>query len=178
MAQLKIEDRQVVLFGPYLLASSKTFTVGEFVAFSTSTAGVLDNATATVSGTSWVAGKLEAIVDKDGNPMVDANGKNITSIATGSSNTTYYGLIIPAFPEYTFEVPANAALGTTTGSNKAGVFFNLASSTQIDESSVVLPAGTGAPKQLISLGPARDNSTGALSTTNLLVKFVKSVWQS
>lgn len=176
MAKIKTENQSVVLLGPYLLDSSKTFTVGEFVAFSTSTAGVLDNANSAVAGTDHVCGLLEAIVDKHGNPMVDSNGQTLTSVTTGSGNTIYYGLIIPVLPDYTFEVPANAALGTTTGSDKPGVYFNLASSTQIAENSVVLPAGTGAPKQVISVGIAQNPTTGAVSADTLLVKFVKSVW--
>lgn len=176
MATLKTQQQNVVLMGPYLLASSKTFTVDEFVAFSTSTAGVLDNATATIAGTAHVCGLLKAIVDADGNPMVGSDGGPLSSVTTGSSNATYYGRIIPVYPEYTFEIQANGALGTTTGSNKPGVYFNLVSSTQVDETSVVLPGGTGAPKQVISLGPAIDPTTGAKSTNKIVAKFVKCVW--
>lgn len=162
--------------GPYLLDSSKTFTVGQFVAFSSSTAGVLDNANVAVGGTRYVCGLLEAIVDKDGNPLVDSNGNSLTSVATPSSNSTYYGVIIPNFEEYTFEIEANAALGTTTGSNKPGVYFDLASATQVDEASVVLPGGTGAPKQVISFGPAIEKD-GSVSTNKIIAKFVKSIWK-
>lgn len=177
MASIKQQQQEVVLMGPYLLKSSATFSVGEFVAFSTSTAGVLDNANAAVAGTIYVCGLLEKITDKDGNPLLDSSGSPLTSVNTPVSNSTYYGVIIPTYNYYTFEVPADATLGTTTGSDKPGVYFDLASSTRVAENSVVLPAGTGAPKQLLSLGPAVDKTTGGTSSNTLLVKFVKSIWQ-
>lgn len=177
MAKIKEQHQEVVLLGPYLLESSKTFNVGDFVAFSDANAGRLDNTSSKVAGTVYVAGLLQAIVDKDGNPFLGTDGGSLRTVTTSSSNTTYYGMIIPTFNEYTFEVDSNATLGTTPNSDKAGVYFDLVSATQVAESSVVLPGGTGAPKQVLSLGPAINPTTGTQATNKVLVKFVKSIWR-
>jgi hypothetical protein len=176
MIRLKSEDQQVVELQQFLLDSSITVYVGDAVAFSTSTAGVVTNAPSAVAGTGYVVGVVAAIVDKDGNPFVSSSGAELTSVVTPASNTTYYVKVIPAYPEFTFVFDVNATLGTTTNSDKVGVEFNLADARTIAENSVILMGGTGYPKQVLSLGPAIDENTGAVSTNKIVGKFVRSVW--
>lgn len=176
MIKFKKEDQPVVEIGPFLLDSSITVNVEDLVAFSGSTGGVVTNATASIAGTSYIVGVVEDIVDKDGNPFLASDGSPLKSVTTPASNTTYYVKLIPAYPEFEFVMDVNATLGTTANSDKVGVFFDFATASTVNESSVILTGGTGYPKQVLSLGPAIDEATGNVSTNKIVGRIIKSVW--
>ena len=177
MISVKQQGYREFQLGPYLLGSSLTVNVGDAVAFSdsASTAGTLTNATAKVAGTAYVVGVVTKIVDKDGNPLLASDGTELKSVTTSASNTTYYAMIVPAMKGFLMEFDVNATLGTTTGSNKPGGYFDLADAGKIAEDSYVASGATGSPKQVYSLGPSVDPTTGAVSTNKIIGFFTKSV---
>ena len=177
MISVKQQGYREFQLGPYLLGSSLTVNVGDAVAFSdaAATAGTLTNDTAKVAGTAYVVGVVTQIVDKDGNPFLASDGTELKSVTTGASNTTYYAMIVPSMKGFLMEFDVNATLGTTTGSNKPGGYFNLADARTIAENSYVAAGAAGSPKQVFSLGPVIDPVTGAVSTNKILGFFTQSV---
>jgi len=177
MIAVKQQGYREFQLGPYLLDSSITVYVNDAVAFSdsTTTAGTLTNDTTKVAGTSYVVGTVTQIVNKDGNPFLASDGTELKSVTTPSSNTTYYAMIVPAMKGLLMEFDVDATLGTTTGSDKPGGYFDLVDARTISESSYVAAGATDSPKQVFSLGPSIDPTTGAASTNKIIGFFTKSV---
>jgi len=177
MIKVKQQGYREFQLGPYLLGSSLTVSVGDAVAFSdsASTAGTLTNETTKVAGTGYVVGVVTQIVDKAGNPLLAPNGAELKSVTTPSGNTTYYAMIVPAMKGFLMEFDVNGTLGTTVGSNQPGGYFDLADAGTVSETSYVPSGALGSPKQVYSLGPAVNPSTGAASTNKIIGFFTKSV---
>jgi hypothetical protein len=122
-----------------LLADSTEFTVGECVKYDAATG------TAILWGAGGAgAGIIVSFVKADGSPVTD-NGSGsdfVDTYTTPSSNTVLAVVDVSKTSQYS--VPADANLGTTSGSDKDGVNLDLvAASDQLDESSVQ-NAGTAA----------------------------------
>jgi hypothetical protein len=147
-----------------LLADSTEFTVGDAIRYDGVTGtGVLAGATAAI----W--GMIVEFVKADGSPVTDngASGAYTHTYTTPASNTVY--AVVDVSKESIYSVTADATLATTSGSNKAGVNFDIvAASDEVDESSVQ-SAGTTA--QICSLGPDPDPKA---PTDSLLVKIQES----
>jgi len=131
-----------------LLADSTTFTIGD---------AVKENA---LTGTAvlWGAGGaglgiIHAFVKADGSPVTDngAGGSFTNTYTTPASNTVY--ALVDVSKTAIFSVVTDATVGTTTGSNKAGVNFDcIADSDKIDEDTVQA-AGTTASFVSYGLDP-------------------------
>jgi hypothetical protein len=164
---LKSDHYSVVSTKQVLLAPSTTFSVGQAVAWS-GLNGYVTNAVATLNN-GVVYGVIVGIVDSQGNPILDSNGKEVTSVTTPASNSTYYAKVILVTPELVWEMDVNATLGTTTGSDKSGVRFNLADAGTVNESTV-----SGTTGIVLSEGPAQA-SDGTISTNKIQGRFIGGI---
>jgi len=147
-----------------LLADSTTFTVGDAVKWD-GTTGTLILWGAGGAG----AGIIKQFVKANGAPVTDdGNGSDyVDTYLTPASNTVR--AIIDVSKTSLYSVAADAALGTTTGSDQPGVNLDLvAASDQLDESTVQA-AGTTA--SFFSFAADPDPSAPANS---LLVKIQES----
>jgi len=114
-------------------------------------------------------GILHGFVKADGSPVTDngAGGSYTNTYTTPASNTVY-GLI-DVSKTSVYSVEADADLGTTTGSDKAGVNFDcVADSDEIDESSVL---GAGSTASFHSWGVDPDPKA---PSNSLLVSIQES----
>jgi hypothetical protein len=166
---LKSDHYSVVSTKQVLLKSSTTFSVGQAVAWDNLN-GCVTNAVDTLND-GIVYGVIVGIVDSQGNPILDSNGKEVTSVTTPANNSTYYAKVILSTPELVWEIDVNATLGTTAGSNKPGVRFNLADAGTVDESSVQVSQGVGI---VFSEGPAQA-SDGTISTNKIQGRFIGGI---
>jgi hypothetical protein len=89
-----------------------------------------------------VAGIIAGFCDKYGNAIPNTTvtaGTAATSVVTArasSSSTTADYVLMDINPGSLYSCTLDATVGTTTGSNKAGVWFTLADGTNLDESTV------------------------------------------
>lgn len=111
---------------PAMLESSTAVAVGNVYTMYAATDSRLENAAKDVP----ILGILTAIVDKYGNPFKPtmaagtATGSTVTSVTTGSTNTTYWGIVDSSqFTKWSAAV--NGTLGTTNNSDKKGGWDNI-----------------------------------------------------
>lgn len=144
----------------FTLKVSTTFTVGDALKLAS---GALELS----AGSANVAGILVGFVKADGSPLTDNGaGGDFVGTYTTASSTTVKG-IIDVSTDSIYSVTADAALGTTTGSNLAGYNMDVvAGSDQLDEST---SAATTA--QFFSYGPDPD---GTAADNSVLVSIQES----
>lgn len=113
-----------------------------------------------------IAGVAEGFVANDGSQLARSSGyPDVTSYAAGSSNqtTTKAKVRIYIEPGAEYKVEADATLGTTTGSDLYGGYFDITGATgavKIDESTVDgADASAGSSGQVYSKGPDPENPT-------------------
>jgi len=164
---LKSDHYSVVSTKQVLLAPSTTFSVGEAVAWDGLNGYVTNDVSVLNNGN--VYGVIDGFVDSQGNPLLDSNGKELTSVTTPASNTTYYTKVVLVTPELVWEMDVNDTLGTTTGSDKPGARFNLADAGTVGESTVSGTAGI-----VLSEGPAQA-SDGTTSTNKIQGRFIGGI---
>ena len=173
-----------IQYEKWILRASTEFTLGDWVTVTESTSGSYVDPAVTAD-THNVYGLLVAFVDKDGlayKTRTSGFDGTYTEAATGdtytpaSDNLTdkkVAGIVIPAVGMI-FEATLDAAKGTTAGSDKVGINFDILStdSTLLDESSV-----SATKAMFLSVpGVASDNPTSPLnsdSTTKILVKVME-----
>jgi hypothetical protein len=128
------------------LTASTKFTIGEAIKInSTNGVAVLWGA----GGSGW--GILTGFVDKDGSPVTNdgLGGKMSNAYTTPASGNTVLG-VVDVSKTSRYSVTLDDTKGTTTGSDKKGVNFDLiADSDQLDESSV---QGAGTTASFLSWG--------------------------
>ena len=141
----------------YTLADSTTFTVGDALSLSSGKLAL------TADGNS-VGGILVGFKTAAGEPLTDNGaGSDYTNTYTTPASNTVKG-VIDISKESVYSVTADATLGTTTGSDKAGYFMDaLAASDQLDESTAAATAA-----QFISLGEDSDS----LATDNSVLVMI------
>jgi len=140
-----------------LLADSTAFTIGDAVKFD----GLTGTAILWGAGGTG-AGILLGFKKADGSPVTDngAGGDFVDTYTTPASNTVVARVDVSKTSLYS--APLDAAAGTTTGSDKAGVNFDLVSASDtLDESSVVA-AGTTASFNSLGLDPDVKAQTNAV----------------
>lgn len=146
-----------------LLADSITFAIGQAIAGVAGTFGTVTNASLNGSN-AVILGVITGFTDAYG--QVLGNGDK-TSLASGSAQG-FYAQYIPANSQNEFYAPLSAASGTTTGSDKPLVYFDLASTAdQLNEASV---QHWGTIRQFLSLGVDPNNSSQVVGF------FVQNVW--
>jgi len=129
-------------------ADSSTYTVGDSLKVDSS--GYIDLS----AGSTNVFGILVEIVKADGSPVTDngAAGDYVGTYTTPASNTVQG--IVDVSIDSVYSVPADATLGTTTGSDLAGYNMDVvAASDTLDESEAVTTTA-----QFFSYGPDPDSS--------------------
>jgi len=116
--------------------ASQDIAVGDAIQFST-TAGTVIPAVADEE----IAGIVAGFVDKYGNAQPETTvtaGTAASTVKTSDSSTaTSDYLLVDVNPGSLYSASLDADVGTTTGSNKAGVWFVLADEDDLDESSVI-----------------------------------------
>jgi len=150
---------------PFTLASSTEFTVGDAVKFD-GTTGTLILWGAGGAG----LGAIESFIQADGQPVTDdgSSGDYQGTYTTPASNTVL--AVVDVSTDSVYSIDADATLGTTTGSDVAGVNLDfLAASNQLDESSILTTTAS-----VFSLGPDTDVNA---ATDALLVKIQESQWK-
>lgn len=146
-----------------LLADSLTFSIGQAIAGVSGTFGTVTNASLNGSN-AVILGVIVGFTDAFG--QVLSNGDQ-TSLASGSAKG-FYAQYLPANSQNHFYAPLDAVSGTTTGSDKPLVYFDLASTAdKLNESSV---QHWGTIRQFLSLGVDPTNSS---QVTGI---FAQNVW--
>ncbi|MEM5785008.1 MAG: hypothetical protein QW469_00515 [Candidatus Aenigmatarchaeota archaeon] len=134
-----------------------TVKVGDVI-IPLSTAGSTDIITNEgVDGDVYPLGVVIGFSTYEGGVIGSGTNPNTTpaELIVPDDNTTgakYCAVYIPITAEMEFEADLDRPAGTTTGSDKPYVYFNLADSQTIDESSVVPHDDETAPLQVLSLG--------------------------
>jgi len=161
-----------------LLDDGLTVKVGDVI-IPLSTAGstnIVTNDTDAVTGDKYVLGVVVGFCKENGEVIgIGINPANTPAqLTTADDNTTnakYHAVYIPITAEMEFEGELDAAAGTTTGSDKSYVYFNLVDAGKIDESSVVSHDDKTAPLQVLSLGLIPG------STTKIRCRFAKRLYR-
>lgn len=155
-----------------LLDNGITVQVGDVIA-PTSSGDIVSNATALVAGDKYPLGVVIGFSKKNGEVIGQGQDPSLTpnQLTTPANNTTttqYYAVYIPITPDMEFSATLDAPAGTTTGSDKAFMYFNLADCRTINESSVAAP--TGSPLQVVSMGLDPEDPSG----NTIICRFVKA----
>jgi len=116
-------------------SASQSIAVGDAIQFST-TAGTVIPAVAAEE----IAGIVTGFVDKYGVPQsnstVTAGTAASSAVTSDSSTATSDYLLVDINPGSLYSCEVSATLGTTTGSDKAGVWLVLSDANTLDETSV------------------------------------------
>jgi len=163
-----------------LLQDSLTYYVGDVVAFTggTSSLTYVTNASGSVAGNYYVFGVIQGFRDKYGNiyPSTGADPLNtpatVTTGATNVATVKLQAVVLPIKENMIFEADLDATAGTTTYSDLPGVWFDLVSARQLDESTAILADNSGGPLQVFSLGTVKSPETSTV--TKVRVKFSKA----
>lgn len=157
------------LFSPevrsFVLDNGITVNLGDLVSFSTQVAGVVSNDNADVVG-KRVLGILVGVVKRNGE-VVSGIEYPFTTPSTNTSTEQYQAQVLMLHQGDVVEGNFDADLGTTDGSDKPGVYFDLVDAGRVAENSAALPEATGTPKQFLSLGKT--------DTRKALLKVVKVI---
>lgn len=133
------------------LDDSITVNIGDALTLDASNEGKATNATSSVAGAGkYILGVVVGFTNARGEVL--GNG-DVSSQATGTGQG-YYAQYVPADSDLDFVFDLSAVSGTTTGSNLPLVYFNLASASELSESSVT---NYGTVGQVLSLGVRADN---------------------
>lgn len=156
-------DDSAPILKRYLGNNSATISIGDWVAKGTAGEVILGTTGARLVGV------VIGFEKKDGSAFTDDeyDSGTIDTITMDSDNQTdeYYYCVVDINPKSLWSCAGDAALGTTTGSDKANNYIDIADEYQIDESSVKTD---GTICQLYSHGVDPNNSS------NLLVNIVES----
>ncbi len=161
-----------------LLNNSLTVKVGDVI-IPLSTAGsthIVTNDTTAVVGNKYPLGVVIGFCDEQG--RVIGQGQNPANtpnqLATAVDNTTadkYHAVFYPLTEDMELEGELDNDAGTTTGSDKPYVYFNLKDAGTIDESSVKPHDDSSAPLQVLSLGVIPGE------TTKIRCRFAKRLYR-
>lgn len=141
-----------------LLDNQLTVKVGDvIIPLSNGSTNIVTNDTSVVTGDKYVLGVVVGFCKENGEVIgTGINPANtpaqLTTPSDNTDNAKYHAVYIPITAEMEFEGELDATAGTTTGSDKPYVYFNLVDAGTIDESSVVPHDDTTAPLQVLSLG--------------------------
>lgn len=161
-----------------LLDDGLTVKVGDVIT-PLSTPGetnIVTNDDSAVTGDKYVLGVVVGFCKENGEVIgTGINPANtpaqLTTPIDNIDNAKYHAVYIPITAEMEFEGELNAAAGTTTGSDKPYVYFNLADAGTIDESTVLSYDDPSAPLQVLSLGLIPG------STKKIRCRFAKRVYR-
>jgi hypothetical protein len=102
-----------------------------------------------------------------------------SQMITTSTNTTvlqYCAFILPIRRDMVWIMDTSAAVGTTTGSDKPNVFFNLSDAHTVNEASIVSYDNDGSALQVFSFGPVPGLTGTTTSSTQIYGSFSKAVY--
>jgi hypothetical protein len=158
-----------------VLNNSLTVKIGDVIAPLASGSAVT-NATATVAGDVYDLGVVVGFTTKTGGVISTGNDPANTpsQLITASDNLTvdmYRAVYVPLSPEMEFSATLDAVAGTTTDSDDAFVWFNLADARTLDESTILVANSGSAPLQFFSYGLDPEDSTNF----TVIGRFAKSV---
>lgn len=157
-----------------ILNNSLTVKVGDVIVPLASSSAVT-NATASVAGDKYPIGIVVGFSKANGEVIgqgVDPSNTPV-QLVTASDNLTvakYYAVYVPITPSMEFSADLNAVAGTTSGSDTAFVWFNLADAATLSESSVVVYTDASAPLQVLSFGLDPEDTTNK----RVICRFAKS----
>ena len=149
----------------YPVTTTITISVGDSCEFVGDALTVTEDAGAGAS-----LGVITNLRKADGSPLTDNGaGGDFTGTYTTTDSTSVYA-DVDTSRESVYSVAADAALGTTTGSDMPGYTFDcVAGGTTLDESTALTTAGT-----YMSLG--KDPDTLAPDNSVLVVLYESDLW--
>lgn len=132
---------ETVVTDKYLIANSKTVSVGDAVELASGLVDLCD------ASSTAVLGIVVGFAKEDGTPVTGQTDTTGNTVVTASDNTTVGKIyaIVNTSKEAAYYGTLDADAGTTTGSDVIGALFDFASETTLDESSV----GAGGLMQVI-----------------------------
>ena len=152
-------NQQPVLV-PFVIKNSVQLTVGDPV--NVNTDGFADLA----ANNERIAGVVMGFTTKNGGQTTLTTSGTVanTTVTAASDNQTVAKVkaLVCVDPFAQYELEADATLGTTTGSNLSGIYFDITGTTgavKADENVLVGGGSNANGSQLYSIGPSPENPT-------------------